>query len=246
MRVIGVIPARYGSSRFPGKPLVEIAGKTMIERVYERAGQAKTLDEIVVATDDERIYDTVRSAGGRAVMTSADCATGLDRVAEVAAKYSAADIIVNIQGDEPLLEPQAVDLAVRLIGSTPVAEITTLVRPEAPDGSESNDPNRVKAVLAADGRVLYFSRCSIPHGAGGQGFQRLIHIGMYVYRNSVLQRVCRLERSALEKAESLEQLRALEAGVIFYAAAFAGSVSIGVDTPEDIARVEREIYRLGL
>ena len=246
MRVIGVIPARYGSTRFPGKPLVKIAGKTMIERVYERAGQAEKLDEIIVATDDKRIHETIVSVGGRAVMTSADCATGLDRVAEVASEYSPDDIIVNIQGDEPLLEPQAVDLAVELMLSNDVAEITTLVRPEAGDGSETDDPNRVKAVLASDGRVLYFSRCPVPYGVAGQGLKHMIHIGMYVYRNRVLQRVCKLERSALEKAESLEQLRALEAGVVFYATVFEGSISIGVDIPEDISCVEGEIYRLGL
>ncbi|MBN2289959.1 MAG: 3-deoxy-manno-octulosonate cytidylyltransferase [Candidatus Glassbacteria bacterium] len=252
MKTLGVIPARYASTRFPGKPLAVIAGKTMIQRVYERASQARRLDELLVATDDERIAGCVRAFGGRVRMTSASCASGTDRVAEVAVGLEQYGIVVNIQGDEPLLEPENLDAAVELMLSTPGADITTLARPADPAG-EADDPNKVKVVLAGSGRALYFSRSPVPYAAGtgrktpGKDTGHLlIHIGIYVYRREVLLELCRLPRAELEVLESLEQLRALNAGFAVFAARVEGSLSVGVDTAEDLARVERELARLGL
>ncbi len=248
MRVLGVIPARYASSRFPGKPLAMIAGRTMIERVYRRAAGARSLDRLLVATDDPRIFAAVEAFGGQARQTSADCRSGLDRVAEVAAGAPEFELVVNIQGDEPLIEPALIDAAVELLAGRRTGEIATLVRPAA-DESEALDPNKVKAAMAVDGRVLYFSRAAIPfagHGAAAQEQPFLIHLGLYVYRRAALLRLAGLPPSPLERRESLEQLRALEDGMSIYAARVERTISLGVDTPEDLARVEELILRLGL
>jgi len=232
-----------------------IAGKSMIQRVYERASAARSLDELLVATDDERIAECVEGFGGKVKMTSASCASGTDRVAQVAAGLEQYEIAVNIQGDEPLLEPECVDAAVGLIHKIPEADITTLARPESEQEGEAGDPNKVKVVLAENGRALYFSRSQVPYltdtGRGtltnsGSVSPILIHIGLYVYRRAVLLQLCRLPRAKLEIAESLEQLRALNAGFSIFVARVEGNAPIGVDTAEDIARVERELARLGL
>ncbi len=255
MKTIGVIPARYASQRFPGKPLAMIAGKSMIQRVYECASGAGSLDELLVATDDERIAGCVKGFGGRVKMTSASCASGTDRVAEVAAGLQQYEIVVNIQGDEPLLEPEFIDAAVELMLKVPQADITTLVRPECEPAGEALDANKVKVALADNGRALYFSRSQVPYitDSARQALPEasparavLIHIGLYVYRRPVLLQLCRLPRAELEVLESLEQLRALNAGFSIWAARVEGTASIGVDTPEDIARIERELARLGL
>jgi len=255
MKTIGVIPARYASTRFPGKPLAMIAGKTMIQRVYERASGALRLDELLVATDDSRIAACVEDFGGKLKMTSASCASGTDRVAEAVADLEQYEIVVNIQGDEPLLEPENVDAAVELMLAVRQADITTLARAECQGQAEAADPNKVKVVLAENGRALYFSRSPVPYlteagrqvlEGSGRASPILIHIGLYVYRRAVLQQLTRLPRAGLEVLESLEQLRALNAGYSIFAARVEGAVPIGVDTPEDVARVEGELARLGL
>ncbi|MEA2062443.1 MAG: 3-deoxy-manno-octulosonate cytidylyltransferase [Gemmatimonadota bacterium] len=258
MKTIGVIPARYASSRFPGKPLAMIAGKPMIQRVYERASGAESLDEVLVVTDDKRIAEFVTGFGGHVKMTSPACSTGTDRVAEAVAELDEYQVVVNIQGDEPLLEPENIDTAVRLILETPEADMTTLVRPAVEETGEMKDPNRVKAVCAGSGRVLYFSRAHVPYitEAGGREFAQgggdmekdflFIHIGLYVYRRTILLELCSMPRAGLEVLESLEQLRALDAGMSIFAARVEATSAIGVDVPGDVARVEHELKRAGL
>lgn len=254
MKALGVIPARYKSSRFPGKPLVQIAGKTMIERVYRRAGQASLLDELLVATDDSRIADCVRSFGGNVMMTDENCPTGTERVALVAAASPGYDIVLNVQGDEPLLEPENVDSAIRLFNTHPDADITTLVRPvRIPE--EADDPNCVKVVMGEDERALYFSRGKAPWvGRAGEDWlaaekgreAHVIHIGLYAYRVESLLKLVRWPVALCERMEGLEQLRALANGQKIYAARLEGTLSIGVDVPEDVVRVEEMLRRLGL
>jgi 3-deoxy-manno-octulosonate cytidylyltransferase (CMP-KDO synthetase) len=255
MKTLGVIPARFASSRFPGKPLALIAGKSMIQRVHELASAARSLDELLVATDDERIAECVEGFGGKVKMTSVSCASGTDRVAQAVTEMEQYEIVVNIQGDEPLLEPKDVDAAVNLIHKIPQADITTLARPQSEQEDEAGDPNKVKVVLAENGRALYFSRSPVPFltntgrrtlANSGSESPILIHIGLYVYRRAVLLQLCRLPQAELEIIESLEQLRALNAGFSIFAARVEGNAPIGVDTPEDVARVECELERLGL
>jgi 3-deoxy-manno-octulosonate cytidylyltransferase (CMP-KDO synthetase) len=254
MKVLGIIPARYASSRFPGKPLAMIAGKSMIERVCRQAEKAETLDDIVVATDDERIAACVRDFGGKVIMTTADCPTGTDRTALVAEVMEDYDVVLNIQGDEPLLEPEHIDSAVRLIKRTPEADITTLVRPARYPG-EADDYNCVKVVLGTNGRILYFSRGRVPYcrdkdlqskfEPGGENPYR-IHIGLYVYRREKLLKMVSLPTVMAERCEGLEQLRALDSGITMYAAEVGETASIGVDTPDDIILVEKVIEQHGL
>lgn len=236
---IGIIPARYQSSRFPGKPLARLGDMTMIERVTRQA--SKALDRVVVATDDERIYDEVRRFGGEVVMTSPEHRSGTDRVAEAYRKSGAdADVIVNIQGDEPFVEPQQISQLTSLFDD-PTTDIATLVRPfDAARGFEALfDPNLVKVVTAYNGDALYFSRSVIPYVRGVEWKQwldktrYLTHVGMYAYRPAVLDRIVRLPQSPLEISESLEQLRWLQAG---YRIATAETTfdNIGIDTPADL------------
>jgi len=254
MKVLGVIPARYGSSRFPGKALAKIAGKSMIERVYCQARKCSTLDELIVATDDERIASCVRGFGGRVMMTPVDCPTGTDRTSLVAMQEKDFDIVLNIQGDEPLLESEAIDAAVRLILERPDADITTLVRP-ARNKAEVDDPNFVKVILGDSGRILYFSRGRVPYCTDGTLLENLeaggenpykIHIGLYVYRREKLLELVGLPTVRVERYESLEQLRALDAGIRIFGADIPETASIGVDTPEDLKRVERIIKQRNL
>lgn len=252
--VLGVIPARYESSRFPGKPLVPIAGRPMIERVYRQAGRCRTLDRIVVATDDQRIADCVKGFGGEVLMTPADCPTGTDRTAIAARRFPGYPIVLNIQGDEPLLEPEAIDRAVELMLAHPEAGITTLVRP-ARNRAEVDDPNYVKVVLAGDGRVLYFSRGQAPFcrdgkmaaGIGpGQAHPWRVHIGLYVWRREALFRQVSLPVALIERSEGLEQLRAMHDGIVVYAADIADTSSVGVDRPQDVPKVEAIMRERGL
>lgn len=247
MKVLGIIPARYQSSRFPGKPLAMIAGMSMIERVYRQAEKAVTLDSIVVATDDDRIAETVRKFGGEVMMTDPDCPTGTNRTALVTEARKEFEIVLNIQGDEPLLEPDLIDKAVRLIQETPSADITTLVRP-ARFAAEVDDYNCVKVVLDKEGKVLYFSRGRVPYCRDENLAQRFepqgenpywIHIGLYVYRREKLLEMVSLPTVAMERCEGLEQLRALDAGITIYAAKVNKTTSVGVDTPDDIVQVEK-------
>ncbi len=205
----------------------------MVVHVLDAARSATRLDRVAVATDDERIADAVRRAGGEAVMTSPECASGTDRLAE-AARTIAADVYVNIQGDEPLMSPGNIDSAVNALLAAPDREIASVwvLLP----ASESSDPNSVKVAVAADGRALYFSRAPIPFPRGGEAQYRK-HLGLYAYRAETLRAIARLPPSPLERMESLEQLRWLEAGYAIWMGE-ADSDSIGVDTPEDLAKAE--------
>ncbi len=244
MHCIGVIPARYQSSRFPGKPLADINGSPMIQWVYDRAMQTQSLDEVIVATDNPQIRDAVQAFGGRVTMTSAAHRSGTDRVAEVAESLDA-ELIVNIQGDEPLIDPAAIDAAVRPLAHYPDREMATLACPIA-DEEAVNNPNMVKVVFASDGRALYFSRAPIPFhrrrpgdsGSGEDGFWQ--HIGLYVYRRDFLLKFAAYEPTRLEKTESLEQLRALEHGHNIHVEQ-TDYRSVAVDTPEDLEHVHHQL-----
>ncbi|HYT62083.1 MAG TPA: 3-deoxy-manno-octulosonate cytidylyltransferase [Haliangiales bacterium] len=239
-RVLGLIPARYASTRFPGKPLHPIAGKPLIERVVERCKRAKSLSEVIVATDDRRIADVARKFC-RVEMTRADHPSGSDRIAEVAARC-ACDAVVNIQGDEPLIDPAVIDAVAAELGGNEMSTAATLIQ----DPAEYDNPNVVKVVVNVAGRALYFSRRTIPflrddasRSAGEQmaAFPFLKHLGIYGYRRETLLRLVTFPVSPLEQAERLEQLRALENGIQI-AVVQVKYDGVGVDTPEDVARVE--------
>lgn len=240
-RVVAVIPARYGSQRLPAKPLVDLCGKTMIQRVYEQASMASLLSQVVVATDDDRIAAAVRSFGGEVIMTSDSIKSGSDRVAAVAGVLPA-EIFVNIQGDEPLIPPQMIDEAVRVVLDDPGADVGTLVR-RIDSPAELLNPAVVKAVLSADRTALYFSRSVIPtvrDEVDQTQWLRLHtfykHVGIYVFRRTFLLEYPSLPESALERAEKLEQLRILEHGYRIKVG-ITNFESISVDTQEDVGRV---------
>ena len=239
MKVLCVIPARYASTRLPGKPLKDIAGKPMVVRVYERASQAGLVNETLVATDDERIKTAVEAAGGTAMLTRGDHATGTDRLAEVAEAYPEVDLIVNVQGDEPLIDPGLIDELAGLFEGEPELAMAT-VKTEIEDEAEQKNPNNVKVVCDKAGYALYFSRSLMPYPRKG-GCPVYKHIGIYAYRRDFLLHYAKMKPTPLEQAESLEQLRALENGyrikVVETKAKF-----VGVDTVEDLERVN-EIYR---
>ena len=243
MKYIGVIPARWASTRFPAKMIAPIAGKPLIQRVVERARQSKLLAEVIVATDDQRIADCVAAIGGRAVMTRADHPSGTDRVAEVARKIRC-DIVVNIQGDEPLVEPAVIDDLARALARDRSASMATLAQEAGAQDLEN--PNVVKMIVNRQGRAIYFSRHAIPYvrdaasepvTARLKQFRFLKHPGMYAYRRDFLLRLVRLPPSPLELAERLEQLRVIENGYTIKVVETTHA-SVGVDTPEDVARVE--------
>jgi 3-deoxy-manno-octulosonate cytidylyltransferase (CMP-KDO synthetase) len=232
--ILGVIPARWGSSRFPGKALAEIAGVPMVGRVVRAALGARTLDAVVVVTDHAGIAQAAEAAGGRAVVIERDAASGTDRIAQLLATDRACDearIVVNVQGDEPLLEPAAIDAAVEALERDPEADLATLARRLRP-GESADDPDVVKVKVGGDGRALDFSR-----GPISGSLDPLVHIGLYAYRRGAIERFVAATPTAREKAERLEQLRALELGFAIAVVPF-DSRSIGVDTPEDVARVE--------
>jgi 3-deoxy-manno-octulosonate cytidylyltransferase (CMP-KDO synthetase) len=236
-RSIVVIPARYASSRFPGKPLARIAGRTMIEHVYRRAAECRVVHGVIVATDDQRVADAVHAFGGDVRMTRADHNTGTERLAEVA-RSLACDLVVNVQGDEPLLEPDMIDEAVAPFAGNPSLLMSTLRR-RIDDPADSQNPNVTKVVVDLEGFALYFSRAPIPHTrAGSPAATAWRHVGLYVYRRECLLRLATLPQTSLERAEALEQLRALEHGIRIMAVQTAFD-SIGVDTPEDLERVRR-------
>lgn len=243
-----VIPARYGSTRLPGKPLLAIAGKPMIAHVCERAKEAQA-DEIVVATDDQRILDTVQALGINAVMTRADHQSGTERIAEVAAicGWHQDDIIVNLQGDEPLIPPEYIRTVADALAGQQQAGIATLAA-AITDSDEIFNANAVKVVLDKNGNALYFSRAPIPwergafSGEGGQpttAMPYLRHIGMYAYTVAFLNRYCQWQPSLLETVESLEQLRILWHGEAIRVQVVAAPPAAGVDTAEDLLRVEK-------
>ena len=240
-RTVVVIPARYGSTRLPGKPLLMIAGKPMIQHVVERSREAKLVERVLVATDDQRIADAVRGFGGEAVMTSHDCRSGTDRIAEVVRTLSGVDIVVNVQGDEPLIPPSMIDAAIIPLWDDPLILVGTLVRRIA-DIAELDDPAVPKVVLDQNNQCLFFSRSVIPYGRdfpyeawlAHHAYYR--HIGIYVFRRSFLLRYAALEQTPLEMAEKLEQLRILEHGYSIHAA-ITDEESLAVDTPADLERV---------
>ncbi len=236
---ICVIPARYDSSRFPGKSLAPILGKPMIQHVYERAKMATLLNVLLVATDDERILKTVQSFGGQAVMTSQSHRSGTDRIAEVMANRTE-DIVINLQGDEPLIEPEVIDAVISPFEKQSSLQVTTLVT-DFKDRQEWLDPNVVKVVCDDHGFALYFSRAPIPYQ---QNKSRTIlakkHVGLYAFRRSFLMKITALPASRLELIEELEQLRILASGerIMAIKTDFSG---IGVDVPADIKKVEKLI-----
>ena len=235
---MGAIPARYGSTRLPGKPLLPIAGRPMIEHVYTRVARARGLDRVVVLTDDERIARAVEAFGGDCEMTPDDCASGTDRIAWAARRWDAAATsgIINVQGDEPLIDPEEISRIAEHLASNRQDPVVTLATPAAPE--EMGNPNAVKVVLARDGAALYFSRSPVPYPRQAGGFAPLKHLGIYGYQRDALLRLAGLPPSPLERSESLEQLRALENGMGIRVL-IVDRASIGVDTAEDLARVEK-------
>lgn len=245
MKITAIIPARYASTRFDGKALADIQGKPMVRHVYERTSQASLVSEVIVATDDERIAAAVRSFGGRVVMTSRDHETGTDRLAEVAASLDT-EIVVNVQGDEPLIEPAMIDEAIRPL-VTDTALLMGTLKSRVTNLHDFLSPNVVKVVTDLDGFALYFSRSPLPnfrdkwHDLKDEAFKsgRLLchkHVGLYAYRRDFLLKFARMAPTLLEQAEKLEQLRALENGVRIKVVETAYE-SIGVDTPSDLEKV---------
>lgn len=244
MKVLGVIPSRYQSTRFPGKPLADIMGKSMISRVYERASEAGSIDELIVATDDERIANHVRSFGGKVMMTSENHTNGTSRCLEVLETISrdekAFDIVVNIQGDEPFIQPEQIDQLVSLFsdGTTEIASLVSKITSE----KDLFDPNVVKVVMNPHGNALYFSRQTIPFLRGidqqiwlgkGSFYQ---HIGIYAYKSTILKKINALDPTPLEESEKLEQLRWLENNLVIRLG-ITDYKGVGIDTPEDITKL---------
>jgi 3-deoxy-manno-octulosonate cytidylyltransferase (CMP-KDO synthetase) len=245
IRTLGVIPARYGAQRFPGKPLAPIAGKTLVQRVYEQATKAARLDKVIVATEDTRILEAVEAFGGDAMLTSPECATGTDRVAEVARTYDC-DLVLNIQGDEPLMRPEMIDQLVAGMQSDPKCVMGTLAR-KLESAANLDNPNVVKVALGRNDNALYFSRSRIPcvrDARTGDALEWLKlakfykHLGIYAFRRDFLLTFVQLPHGELETTEKLEQLRALENGFPIKVL-ITPHDSIGVDRPEDIELVEQ-------
>lgn len=240
-RVAAVIPSRFGAERFPGKPLHPIAGVPMVVRVLKRAAEADGIDAVLVATDDARIVAAVEAAGGRAVLTDPALPSGTDRV-WAAVRDQPFDIVLNVQGDEPLMDPRNIERVATFLRAHLEFPLATVALP-LPEGTDAADPNVVKVVRADDGRALYFSRAAIPfRRRPAPGLRTLKHLGLYGYRKEALKRWTELPPHPLEVAEGLEQLRALAAGMAM-AVLDAASDSIGVDTIEDARRVEEILER---
>lgn len=247
-KVAGIIPARYGSSRLPGKPLKMIGGKSMIERVYARCMEAELLDFVVVATDDKRICDAVEAFGGKAVMTKVDHLSGTDRLAEAASQIDA-DIIVNIQGDQPFVDPVMIGEGVQPLLDDPTLEISTLMYPITRK-EDLADPGVVKVVTDLKGNALYFSRSLLPYPREEIEHGVYEHVGLYVYRKSTLLKLATLPPTILERVECLEQLRWLQHGLRIYVGethctdqALSG---LSVDTEADLARADELAVARGL
>jgi 3-deoxy-manno-octulosonate cytidylyltransferase (CMP-KDO synthetase) len=240
-KIVAIIPARYGSTRFPGKPLADLAGKAIIQHVHERVAGAARVDEVLVATDDERILRAVEGFGGTAVMTSAH-PTGTDRVAEVASEL-AADIVVNVQGDEPLIDPAMIDQVVEPLLADRDLPMATLAA-RLSDEDELRDPGVVKVVTDRRGRALYFSRSVIPYPRDAEVAASLHckHIGLYAYRHRYLLEFASREPTPLERAEGLEQLRAIEHGDPIQVV-ITEYDTIGIDTPDDLEMARRLVTR---
>ncbi len=256
MEIIGVIPARYGSTRFPGKPLAELGGKPLIQWVYERATAVSKIKTVYVATDDERIAQAVIKFGGQVIMTSPTCASGTDRIAE-ALRDRKADFVVNIQGDEPLIDPQAIDRAISVLQESPDYMVSTLAVPITEE-AVFNSPNVVKVVIDRNNGALYFSRSPIPSTARRDvpvtgishfnvteiNYFKVLgykHLGLYVYRREALDKFCRMPPSPLEQTEKLEQLRFLENGM-HIKVVITTSDSPGIDTPEELMHLRNKLF----
>ncbi|MVZ66870.1 3-deoxy-manno-octulosonate cytidylyltransferase [Sphingobacterium sp. DK4209] len=245
MKVIGVIPARYDSTRFPGKPLVDIGGMTMIQRVYNQVKHASSLSEVVVATDDQRIFDHVKSFAGNVVMTSKEHQSGTDRCAEVVQNITGFETVINIQGDEPFIDPQQIDLLVSCFENQEV-QIATLIR-KITEFNDLDNVNKPKVVLNTKQEAIYFSRQAIPYYRGKDIKDWLNHadyynhIGIYGYRTGILKELTQLPVSNLEKIESLEQLRWIDNGYSIKTA-ISNHVNDAIDTPEDLEAIKRKYF----
>lgn len=244
MKFLGIIPARYASTRFPGKPLADINGKPMIQRVYEQTSLA--IKDVWVATDDERIKKSVESFGGNVIMTSTNHESGTDRIAEAVSKIlettlTKYDVVINIQGDEPFIQPEQIKAVMKCFKNTST-QIATLVKAIS-EKSEIFDPNKVKAVISNEKKALYFSRSAIPYLRGIEKDEWLSkgvfykHIGMYAYKLEILMEITKLKQSPLELSESLEQLRWIENGY-WIQTEITTHESLGIDTPEDLERIK--------
>ncbi|RBQ03325.1 3-deoxy-manno-octulosonate cytidylyltransferase [Pedobacter miscanthi] len=249
LKAIGIIPARYASTRFPGKPLVDIAGKSMIQRVYEQASKAKSLSKVVVATDDVRIADEVKRFGGEFVLTSSEHQSGTDRCAEVIEQLPGYDIVINIQGDEPFIEPAQIELLASCFSEEKV-QLATLIKSIHSQESVYN-PNSPKVVIDVNGRAMYFSRSPIPFirngepGIWAEKHQFYKHIGIYGYRTESLKAITKLPPSSLEIAESLEQLRWIENG-FYIQTKITDLETVAIDTPEDLLKLNNLLEALKL
>ncbi|OGS17915.1 MAG: hypothetical protein A2219_01880 [Elusimicrobia bacterium RIFOXYA2_FULL_50_26] len=244
MKTIGVIPARYASSRFPGKPLALIDGKPLIERVWSRASLCRQLDEVIIATDDRRIRQTAEAFGAHSVMTSAACASGTDRIAEVARKYAKdASVFINIQGDEPLISPALIDRLVLALNNNPSIPCVTAAYPINGTKDAAN-PDIVKVVTDENGCAMYFSRSPVPYARAKRKPGCLKHLGIYGYRRQFLLNFARWKPTRLEQVEMLEQLRILEKGYKIKVVA-SPQDSFGVDVPGDIEKIETILRKRG-
>lgn len=236
MKILGIIPVRLASTRLPGKPLIDICGKSMIQRVYEQANKSHLLNDVVVAADDNKIIENVKSFGGKAILTSKRHKSGTDRICEVLDSYRC-DIAVNIQGDEPMISPFDIDKAIKPMLKDKMIDVSTLAI-RIYDAEEISDPNNVKVVFGDNRIALYFSRSVIPYNRDSEKkINYYKHIGLYVYRYKALQEFRNLKQSKLEKAEKLEQLRLLENGYRIYVELTKNN-TIGIDTAEDLKRIK--------
>lgn len=242
IKIIGIIPARYASTRFPGKPLIDIGGKSMIQRVYEQSAKANSLADVIVATDDKRIQEHVVSFGGKVVMTKDSHQSGTDRCFEAIEKFDpAADVVINIQGDEPFIHPEQIDIAAKCF-SNPEVKIATLAK-KLNNNKDLFNPNVPKVIIDKNGNAIYFSRHPIPYMRGKENdtWQDLHtfykHIGLYAYRTNVLAELTALKQSSLELAESLEQLRWLENGYKIKVE-ITDYESVAIDAPDDLKKLE--------
>jgi 3-deoxy-manno-octulosonate cytidylyltransferase (CMP-KDO synthetase) len=237
-RIVGIIPSRYNSTRLPGKPLVSINGVCLIERVFVQAKKSKELDDVLIATDDKRVFEKARGFGAKVVMTSALCKSGTDRLSEVARKYEKnARAFINIQGDEPLIDPGLIDTLARELKKPGCPEMVTAAFP-IKSNEEFEDPNVNKVVLDKDGNAIYFSRSPIPYPRKPGNAAPLKHLGIYGYSRSFLLKYSSLKQTPLEISEQLEQLRAIENGYKIRVV-IAKKDSAGVDTPDDVKKVEK-------
>lgn len=234
-----IIPARYGSSRLEGKPLLKVAGKSVIQWVYEKAKASKYADMIIVATDDERIYNEVKSFGGEVEMTSVDHKCGSDRIMEVVSRHPEIAYICNLQGDEPLIKPESIDEVIKNVKEDEQADISTLIR-VLTDDEEINNPNLVKCVIDKNNFALYFSRSKIPFERNTGIAKFYGHLGIYGYKRAALEAMTTLDQTPLEKTESLEQLRALENGMKIKTS-IVDFVPVGIDTREDLEKFKKII-----